>query len=356
MARVRKKVYNLFMFEFLAIVFIVAGLSVLIIIHELGHFFTAKYFGLLVEEFGFGLPPRAGGRHWGETLVSLNWLPLGGFVKIYGERHDNEKNGIDPSRSFSHLKIWKKAVVIACGVVMNFVLGWMLISLVFMAGIPQSILITEVRENSLAETAGLLPGDQVNSFQRTDDFIDFINQNKGQEAVLKITRAGEGMDIKITPRVIVPEGEGNLGVSIAEAGLPKTGFFRSFWEGLKTAVGVVIAIVLSLGQLIIGIFTDADILNKFVGPVGIVNTAIQTTKLGVVYFLQLLALLSLNLAVFNILPIPALDGGRLLFLLIEKIKGSPIKPYTENLVNGLGFAFLISLILVITAKDIWTLL
>lgn len=328
----------------------------MIIIHELGHFFTAKYFGLLVEEFGFGLPPRAGGKYWGETLVSLNWLPLGGFVKIYGERHDGEKESINPTRSFSHLKIWKKAVVIAFGVVMNFALGWFLVSLVFMAGIPQSIVITEVRKSSLAETAGLLPGDQIIGFQETDGFINFINENKGREAVLKIVRAGEDLEVKITPRVAVPEGEGNLGISIAEAGLPKTGFFRSFWEGLKTSASIIVAIVFSLGQLAVGLFTDANILDKFVGPVGIVNTAIQTTKLGAVYFLQLLALLSLNLAVFNILPIPALDGGRLLFLLIEKIKGSPIKPYTENLVNGLGFAFLILLILTVTVKDVWTLL
>jgi regulator of sigma E protease len=137
--------------------------------------------------------------------------------------------------------------------------------------------------------------------------------------------------------------------------LPKQGFFQSIWEGLKTSIKTVGIIFVSLADLIVGIFTDISVIEKFVGPVGIVNVAIQTTKLGVVHFAQLVALISLNLAVFNIIPIPALDGGRLFFLLIEKLKGSPINAKMEMAVNGIGFLFLIFLILAITVKDILTL-
>ena len=133
------------MFEFLSVIFIIAGLSILVIIHEAGHFFIAKLFGLLVEEFGFGLPPRLWGKKIGETLYSFNWLPFGGFVKIYGERLGEEKPGFDMSRSFSHQPVHKRAVIIVSGVLMNFLLGWILISVVYIIGIPQSLLVTKVK-------------------------------------------------------------------------------------------------------------------------------------------------------------------------------------------------------------------
>lgn len=339
----------------MSVVIIFVGLSALIIIHELGHFLVARYFGLLIEEFGFGIPPRLIGKKIGETLISLNWLPFGGFVKIYGERHMDEKPGIDINRSFAHQSAGKKSLIIIAGVVMNFLLGWALISLVFMVGLPQSILITEIKENSLAKSAGLAAGDQFIDFKTTDSFIKFVEANKGKEVLLKIKRGEENLNIAITPRLKVSEGEGNLGIAIQEMGLPKTGFFQAIWKGLNATFGLIAGIFLALGKLVIGIFVDRSILNQFIGPIGIVNIAIQTTKLGIPNFLQLLALISLNLAVFNVLPIPALDGGRLFFILIEKIKGSAINPKTENIMNALGFVFLLLLILTVTVKDILTL-
>ena len=238
---------------------------------------------------------------------------------------------------------------------MNFLLGWVLISVVYMVGIPQSLLVTEVKEQSIASGAGILKGDQLLDFQTVPDLVKFIDQNKGREVNLNVERAKEKVIVKVVPRLSVPEGEGNLGVFLVESGLPKLGIFPSFWQGLKTALQMARAIFLGLVDLIIGVFTDISILEKFVGPVGIVNVAIETAKLGVVHFLQLLALISLNLAVFNVIPIPALDGGRLLFLLIEKIKGKPLTQKIEMAANGLGFAFLFFLIITITVKDILTL-
>ena len=344
------------MFELISIILIVAGLSVLIIIHEAGHFFAAKWSGLLVEEFGFGLPPRILGKKIGETLYSLNWLPFGGFVKIYGERHTDEFLGIDTARSFSHLGIFKRSLIVVAGVVMNFLLGWFLISLVFMVGIPQSLLITDVAEGSIAASVGIQYGDQLPGFKSVPELLNFVDVNKGSEVTLNVQRGAEQLTVNVTPRTVVPEGEGNLGIFIVESGLPKLGFLESLGQGFLTSLQMLGLIFAGLIDLIVGLFSDFSVLDRFVGPVGIVNVAIQTTKLGVVHFIQLLALISLNLAVFNVIPIPALDGGRLLFLLIEKVKGSPIDSRAEMAANGLGFIFLLLLILAITVKDILTLL
>ncbi len=347
------------MLEILSVILIFFGLSALIIIHEAGHFFAAKWGGLLVEEFGFGLPPRIFGKKIGETLYSINWLPFGGFVKIYGERPPaggDESAGVDSSRSFSHQGILKRAVIIAAGVLMNFALGWLLISAVFMIGIPQSVLITAVAEDSIAESAGIQSGDQLVDFQTVPALLEFVDANKGNEVMLNVRRETEDLKITVTPRVDVPEGEGNLGIFIVESGLPKLGLLESIWQGFLTSVRMLGLIFAGLADLVIGLFTDFSVLERFVGPVGIVNVAVQTTKLGVAHFIQLLAIISLNLAVFNVIPIPALDGGRLLFLLIEKVKGRPLDVRTEMVANGLGFAFLLLLILAITVKDILTLL
>ena len=344
------------MIEFLSVIFIIAGLSILVIIHEAGHFFVAKWFGLLVEEFGFGLPPRLWGKKIGETLYSFNWLPFGGFVKIYGERHEEENSGADISRSFSRQPIGRRAVIIGAGVAMNFLLGWILLSLVFMVGIPQALLITEVKAGGLADLAGIKKSDQLTDFKSVPELVEFIDERKGQEIILNIKRGREDLAVKVMPRLIVPEGEGNLGVYLVESGLPKSGILESFWKGLANAASLTAMLFFGIADLITGVFTDVSILERFIGPIGIINVAIETTKLGVTHFLQLLALISLNLAVFNVFPIPALDGGRLLFLLIEKLKGGPLNPKTEMAVNGLGFAFLLFLILTITVKDILTLL
>ena len=344
------------MLEIFSVVLIVLGLSLLVVVHEAGHFFAAKWSGLLVEEFGFGLPPRFWGKKIGETIYSFNWLPFGGFVKIYGERHSDEVSSAVINRSFSHQSVLKRSLIIVAGVLMNFLLGWFLVSLVFMIGIPQSLLVTEVKSGSIAEAGGIRESDQMTDFKNVPELLNFIEANKGKEVSLNIQREKEKISVKVTPRIVVPQGEGNLGIFLVESGLPKASFFRSFWEGLRTSFLMMGKIFLGLADLIIGIFTDISILEKFVGPVGIVNVAIQTTKLGLIHFIQLVALISLNLAVFNIIPIPALDGGRLFFLLIEKIRGKAMDSKIEMIVNGLSFAFLLFLILAITVKDILTLL
>lgn len=360
----------------IGIIFVIIFLSILILIHELGHFLTAKKMGLLVEEFGFGLPPKIWKKKIGETIYSLNALPFGGFVKILGEDGQNtnsretnaeqreQKTNLN-ERNFSSLKIWKRTIIIAAGVIMNFLFGWIVLSIIFMIGIPQMVLITETKQNSPAAEIGLKNGDQIieiNNIKITtndnknifgsEQVIKIINENRGKEITMKIKRNGETIDFSVIPRINPPAEEGSLGVSLIDAGLPKQNILMSFWEGLKTSLILFKTITLAIFELAIKAFVGKASLEAVTGPIGIVKITSQAGSLGFVYLLQLLALISLNLAVINIFPFPALDGGRLIFLAIEKIKGSPVNPKFEKITNAVGFGLLIFLMLAITIKDI----
>lgn len=333
---------------FIGIIFVIIFLSILILVHELGHFLMAKKFGLLVEEFGFGLPPKIWSKKIGETVYSINALPFGGFVKIFGE------DGGDPSaeRSFASLKIWRRGVIIVAGVVFNFLLGWLVISLVFAIGAPQTVIITDIKANSPAAEVGIQVNDKVVDFKTTDEFIKYVNDNQGKEINLKVQRNSDTIDFKITPRVNPPAGEGALGVGLVGAGFVGKNIAASLWEGLKASIELIKQIFIAIFNLIVKAVAGKASFEQVAGPVGIIKITAQAGALGLVYLLQLLAMISLNLAVINILPFPALDGGRLLFLGIEKIKGSPLNHKFEKIVNGIGFAILLLLMVVITVKDI----
>lgn len=340
----------------MVIILIIISISILILIHELGHFLVAKKFGLLVEEFGVGFPPRLFSKKIGETLYSINLLPFGGFVKIYGEdpapKQSVGTGQVLLARAFYAQVAWKKMLVISAGILMNFILGWLIMSVIFMIGVPQSLVVTSIAPNSPAAIVGLQQGDRLMDFKKSDDFINLIEKNKGKEVSLNILRGGETLAIKVIPRIVPPAGEGALGVVFAEAGLERQPFFLSFWEGLKASVGTVAMIVVSLGQLLFSFLTQGRILEGFVGPIGIFGVASQAAGLGAVYFLQLIGLISLNLFVLNILPFPALDGGRMFFILLEKIKGRPLSQNFERSANAIGFLVLLFLMIAVTVRDV----
>lgn len=335
----------------MVIAIVIVGISVLILIHELGHFLAAKAFGLYVEEFGFGFPPRLFSVKKGETTYSFNLLPFGGFVKIHGENKEAVAPGME-RRSFTYPAFWKKAAIILAGVTMNFILGWFIISGVFMVGTPQALVLTDVSPGSPAAVAGIEPGDALINFTETDAFITYVQEHAGEEVELIINRSGEESVINVVPRVTPPDGEGTLGVTFVEAGIPQTGFFASLWQGLRASWGIVVTILVSLAQIIISLFTQGRLLDNFVGPVGIFNIANQAAGLGLPFLMQLIGLISLNLFILNVLPFPALDGGRMLFLVIEKIKGSPLSAKFEQSANAAGFLFLLLLMLAITIRDV----
>lgn len=380
----------------LTIIIFIAVLSVLVFAHELGHFVTARRLGVRADEFGFGFPPRAIGFYknragrWrtvigsrtyqslenssntaqvpapGSTIYSINWLPIGGFVKIKGE-NDNGDN--DPD-SFASKKIWQRVLILSAGVLMNVVLAWFLLAIGYMIGLPQStadigprarvsearIAIIDVRADSPASLAGLQSGDFVLSVDGVavaleQDMQDLIASRAGEEVALQISRNGEEQTLLVSPEE-VESGRAVIGVGIMAAGTVSYPFFPALIEGAKTTGWLLKEIVLAFVGLIKNLVSGQSVSEEFAGPVGIANITGQAARLGFVYLLQFTALLSLNLAIINILPFPALDGGRILFLLIEKVKGKPVRRDIEAIAHNLGFILLIALIIFITYKDI----
>lgn len=356
-------------------IFIVAiSLIGLLIIHELGHFVFAKKFGVKVEEFGIGLPPRIVGKKIGETIYSLNLLPLGAFVKIKGEEGESE----DP-RSFSKKPIWQRAIIILGGIFSFWVVAFVIFSVVFSTGVPTaipdelnedlskkivqtpSVLLIGVNENSPADIAGLEVGDRIIYLKNNAEKIEptkisevqaFISFYQGEEIILGIQRGSQLLDIVLVPRISPPEGEGALGVALVRAGILAYPWYEAPLRAIETCVVTTYDIALGLGQALLRVVQGRPVGVELVGPIGIGKMVSQHFTLGINYFLQFIAVIALYLALFNLLPIPAVDGGRFVFLIIEKIKGSPINRKIEQNINGVVFAFLIILMILVTIKDI----
>ncbi len=362
---------------FLTIIVFILILGVLIFVHELGHFLTSRRNGIKAEEFGFGFPPRIvgfwknekTGEHelvWGNkeiqsknTVYSLNLIPLGGFVKIKGE----DGNNFDKD-SFSTKTAWTRIKVLAAGVIMNFFLAWVIFSIIFMAGAPTAvdseegnfkdikIQISQIAPGSPAEEIDFKIGDEVLGFSSISKFQEFIGRNKGKEIKISIQRGKEVKKVTVTPRQEFPEGEGPLGIAIAETALVSYPWYESIWRGFLAVFDMIILIITAFFTIIKNLLFGQPVGVDVSGPVGIAVLTRQVTELGLIYVLQFTALLSINLGIINAIPFPALDGGRILFILIEKIKGSPVTHKTEQLFHTVGFFLLIALMIAVTLRDV----
>ncbi|MFA5052539.1 MAG: M50 family metallopeptidase [Parcubacteria group bacterium] len=316
---------------------IIVFFAILILGHEVGHFTAAKLLKLEVQEFGFGLPPKLIGKKWRGTEYSLNAIPFGGFVKVDAIEISSEK--------YMDVPAWKKTVVYSSGVVMNFVLAWFAFSVIFMVGTPKGVYISAVLENSPAAEAGLKSGDKLNDFDSITPLVDLIGKSTGSELALKVEREGKISEVRVIPT----EGEngGRIGVELVESGFPRENFFKSLVSGAKSAGAFSLRIV----NAFISMFRHGDFTGS-TGPVGIFS-AVQVAKdMGLPYFLQLLGVVSLNLMIVNIFPLPALDGGRLLFLLVEKIRKKPLNKKIISVVNSVSYALLLLLMFIVTIRDI----
>lgn len=355
-------------------------LSILVLVHELGHFIIAKKLGVEVEEFGIGFPPRAKKLFkWRGTEFTLNWLPLGGFVRLRGEDPNVKilRSIADKSGYFWAQKIWKRALILLAGVTMNMILAIAVFSASYaVTGIPiksDRVSIEAVAPSSPAEKANLKAGDQIleiisgnqsATVNDTDKFIETVNQNLGREISLKIIPRDITVItiINITPRLQeeTPEGQGALGVVVSNIELIHYPWWKmpllSAWFGLKEAFLWGIEIFTGLTHMLSNLIIRGQAPQDIAGPVGIAAVTGQIAAKGIIPLLQFMGILSVNLAIVNILPIPALDGGRLLFLIIEKLRGRPVNPKKEYWANMIGYALLISLIVLITIHDILRLL
>jgi regulator of sigma E protease len=346
----------------LLILQVVLLIGVLIFFHELGHFLVSKAVGVPVDEFGFGYPPRLVKIGvWKGTEITLNWIPFGGFVRLRGEEDDTVEGGMASAPA------WKRLLIALAGPVMNFLIGLILLIVIYTGlGTPASdqVMVTGVSEGSPAQQVGLLTGDIVLSFegQPVEDInqlVELVNSHVGEEITLTVDREGAVETFTLVPRVDPPEGEGAIGVSLSNP-LKPTPFFESVGYAFQTTGVVIKETFLLPARLISGQVDPA--LARPVGYKGIYDIYSQAVEMDQesqiptaeplpVYTLSIIANISLALGITNLLPIPALDGGRILFTLPELLFKKRIPQKWENAVNTVSFFFLIALMVFITILD-----
>lgn len=366
---------------FLSIVIFIFILGLLVFAHELGHFLAAKQRGVRVEEFAFGFPPRLFGIRWGETLYSLNLIPVGGFVRLSGETPDGvtvkesvaDTDTNDP-RSFRSRPLWERGLIVMAGVLGNVLLAWILFSVAHIIGMPSvldtgetgggevRVVITSVEPGSPAEVRGIRPGDVISRLRAPDQELgkittieevqSFIAVRRGKEIAITVERAGKKEEVRAVPRISVSEGKGALGIAMVRTGTRRYPWYAAPLQGAITTWQSGRMIIGGIARLLAALVTHGRLIADVAGPVGIAVLSHEAALLGFSYVIFFTAILSLNLAVINSLPLPALDGGRFFFLIIEWLKGSPVSRRVEQIAHTTGFAFLVLLLVLVTYRDI----
>jgi len=360
-------------------------LSVLVLVHEAGHYIAARIFGVKAEEFGYGFPPRAIGfvrtaqgwkkvaardrSNYKNTIWSLNWLPLGGFVRLKGEAGDGEGE----EDSFLTKSGWQKFIILAAGVVMNWLLAAIIFSTGFAIGVPaevdglpasaivkdRRVEIVEVIQKSAAEDANLKLGDRIVTINgevaasaEAARSILTDQAGKGMELTLEIERKGAMQTVLATPKHVEALGKPGLGVALSNIGTVRFPAHLAVVQGVTVTAQYTELIIKGFFSLIADLFGDRKLAAEVSGPVGIAVLTGTIADQGFWALMQFAALLSLNLAVINFLPIPALDGGRALFVVVESLRRRRNNPRFEAAIHQIGFVALLILILLVTAQDI----
>lgn len=374
---------------FLTLIVFIIILGFLVFVHEFGHFVVARKMGVRADEFGFGFPPRAIGIQkrkdgkWriifgnkpvsdfedGGTIYSLNWVPLGGFVKIKGEsgeyHHDED--------SFASRKIWQRSSILSAGVIMNVVAAVIVLSIGFTIGLPRiideddlssyarikdrRIEVVKVLEGSPAAQVGLELGDVIlgadgQIFESGKEFSLYLKDKLNTLIVFEIKRNSEIIKKETIPAILTATGEPGIGIGFVEIGNVSYSPPLALWYGFLETGFYIKEIIRAFGGIIYNLIIGEKVAIDVAGPVGIAVFTGRVARLGFVYLLQFTALLSVNLALINIFPFPALDGGRLFFLGLEAVRRRPISQRLENLAHNIGFALLMVLVIFVTYRDI----
>jgi len=357
---------------------VIAILVFLIVVHEFGHFIAAKIFGVRVEEFGVGYPPRAlsFGR-WGETEYTLNWIPFGGFVRLFGD----EGEGVHGRGSLMDAPRWKQAVILVAGVAMNALGAWFLFSLALHIGVPQAVatvpvgqhaqlIVSDVVPASPAAAAGLKAGDEITDITDSkgarvidgltpEAVVAFVSARGGKPITVSYIDNGKQLTTQVTPaNAVVPGAEGRpaLGIALALVTIESEPWGASIEDALYQTGNAFENVGGSLWSILNSAIHGAPNLSGVVGPVGIVNYVGQASQEGYGSVLLLAALISVNLAIINLIPIPALDGGRLFVLIIEALLRRRAPRLSIQVLNFIGVSLIIVLMLVVTYHDIGRLL
>lgn len=337
------------------------SLIVLVVIHEFSHFIVAKRFQVGVEEFGIGYPPRLIARKISGTVYSLNALPFGAFVRI-------------PERKLRELQIWQRAIILLAGIASFWVICVFLLVIVFVVGSPiqvsdvengnladPRVQVVAVFPSSPAESAGLQVGDTIQEMRFDDQQLridkvkqvqEFTQAHKGKEIILSIKRGKRVLEMKAVPRLSSPAGEGALGIALARVATKRYPLISAISQSTSVTLRLTGQIILGFGRMIKRLVAREPLGVEIVGPVGIFDIFAKAGILGPIYFLQTVALISLHVAVINALPIPVTDGGKVMFLVLEKIRKKPLNERIEQGINTVFFGLLIALMVWITIKDI----
>lgn len=342
-------------------------LGILVLAHELGHFVVARWCGIAVEEFGVGYPPRLWSKKRRGTIYSINALPLGGFVRLKGEFTESEDKA-----AFNLASVWARIAVVIAGVVMNILLAWAILAVAFMIGftpftkdlttypgakvVSSDVLVASVLDNTPAATVGLQAGDLVRQIGdkkvvRAADISTYTAEHKQQDVVIVIDRSGETK--QLTVKLNGPDSS-PLGIALGEGVVVRLSFWQSIRAATNEVVGITSAIGKSLWGLVRDLFSTGQVKGDVSGPVGIYRVTAAAASAGPAAVVSLLVLFSINLAIINILPFPALDGGRFLFLVIEAVRGKRvISEKIESVITSIGFILLLLLIILLTYRDLF---
>ncbi len=365
----------------MSIIIFVIIITALIFAHELGHFLFAKLFKMRVDEFAIGFPPKIFSWKYGETTYSVNLIPFGGFVKIYGENNEEESifSGKEPGRSlsFSNQPRKNQILVLIAGIVFNILFAWMLFSTSLYIGAPTAagpgetgkLMISSVISASPAELSGLKPGDVITEIDlpngqagtakiitnpTPDDIKNVVAGSNGKSIALQIDRSGKVIPLNITPTKGI-SGESKdfaIGIEMVLVTIKKLSLVSSVLQGFQTTITSFKDTAIGIYSFLFQAVQAKANLGQVSGPVGIISIVGDASRFGFGYLLSFAAVISLNLAVINLIPFPALDGGRIFIVCIEAIRRKAIKARTINWINGIGFLILIIFMIVITYSDL----
>lgn len=360
---------------FSIIIFLII-LLVLVFVHELGHFLTAKWVNMRVDEFAFGFPPRLFSKKVGETKYSLNAIPLGGYVSIWGETGEVDDEARGHKRAFGNRPKWAQLLVLIAGVFMNMLLAFLIFIFTSYGNVSVStsdpeygartvnkrIVVIDAHSNSPAQMIGLTAGSVITEVksngQKADlssskNVISFIERNNlSSFDITFISDKGEKIKTTISPVYGIIEGKRALGISIDQMGDIET----SFWEATKISwmktKNITYLTIFGVKDLLSSLFKGENVLSSLSGPIGIAKIVDGTSSYGLSAILNLTAILSINLAIFNILPLPALDGGRIVIVLFEAVSRRKVPFKYYSWLNVVSFLALMALLIVVTIHDV----
>ena len=345
-----------------SIISVIILLGILIFAHELGHFLMAKYFNVGVQKFSLGFGRKIVGKKIGETEYLLSLIPLGGYVKLLGEGEEEELTAEEQQRSFTQQSVWKRIAIVVAGPVFNFILAILIFAVVYMVGVPVlTSAIGNVQEGSAAYQAGMKPQDVVQAIDgekvaRWDRMAEKISTSDGKPLIFNVSRAGAPLDLTVVPRPmkgknIFGEEKTSFKIGISPTNITvidRMNPIEASWTSIKQTWFITKLTLISIVKIMEGVISPRTL----GGPILIAQMAGAQVKEGIVPFVLFMALLSINLAVLNLLPIPVLDGGHLMFYLIEAVRGKAVSMKTRERAQQIGFILLVMLMIFVIMMDI----